>query len=80
MKTIKKYLRQFGGWPVLDGDDWNGKFNWQQITYDLYKAGFGSSSLLRIYVFLDPKNSSRTVLFVISTLGQKAHFFKYIFF
>lgn len=63
---------------MLEGDNWDeNNFNWQEIIYDMHMAGFGSSCLLRIYVFLDPKNSARTVLFVnicrresISTTGN----------
>lgn len=65
VESLKNYIHYFGGWPVLEGDNWEEKnFNWQEIIYDMHKAGFGSSCLLRIYVFLDPKNSARTVLFV----------------
>lgn len=61
---MKEYLNKLGGWPVLE-DKWNeDEFDWEEITYKLHRYGFGSSYLFRLYVFLDPKNSSRTVIFV----------------
>ncbi|GLV37796.1 Neprilysin 2 [Carabus blaptoides fortunei] len=65
LHVLKKYLHKFGGWPVLEGEKWNERDNhWQQITYKLHDSGFGSNYLLRLYVFLNPKNSSQTVLFI----------------
>lgn len=61
---MKKYLKILGGWPVIT-NDWNEEgFNWEKVTYCLHKMGFGSNYLFRLYVFLDPKDSTKTVLFV----------------
>lgn len=50
-----------GGWPCIEGDNWNpnSTWTWQNGTQDLLNAGFGHAYLFVISIDTDMRNSSR---------------------
>ncbi|KAB0797732.1 hypothetical protein PPYR_08725 [Photinus pyralis] len=63
LKTIKRALKDLGGWPVLEGPLWNeGAFDWKLSTYKFRKFGFSTSAFLSFYVTSDDKNSSKNAI------------------
>lgn len=63
LKTIKGILHDLGGWPALEGDDWDEKaFNWKEAIYNYRKTGYSVDYLIDFSVGIDLKNSSRRLI------------------
>ena len=63
VKPLQDLLKGFGGWPVLEGDEWQGDdFKWWEWTYNMNDAGLGVDSLVGISLGADDKNTSNRVL------------------
>ena len=64
VKPLLDKLQEFGGWPVLEGDKWQGEetFKWWERNYKLNEAGFGISSVISFSIGADDKNSSWNVI------------------
>lgn len=61
--TLRSTLRNLGGWPVLDGYEWDEQqFDWQNTVYRFRRAGFSPNYFLSLKVSLDFHNSSRYYL------------------
>jgi len=65
MSTIQCFvfqdkLKEFGGWPVLEGLNWNSTDIWNQVL-KMNSAGFTSSALVTIGVMTDSKQNTRKV-------------------
>lgn len=66
LKTMKTILKDLGGWPVLDGDDWNAaSFDWRQSVYKFRKTGYSVDYFLDFSVGIDLKNSTNRLIDVI---------------
>lgn len=64
LERLKTYLKDCGGWPVLE-DDWNEeKFNWRDTLKKFRNYGFAVSYLFDISVMQDIVNSSQPVIYV----------------
>ena len=60
---VKKLISQIGGWPVVDGDKWNGdNFNVWEQSIKVYHKGFSSNLIAKLFVDTDAKNNSYRVL------------------
>ena len=60
---VLKVLKDMGGWPVLEGDDWDkDKFNWFDMVYRFRDFGYSVDYLVDFSVDTDLKNSSWRVL------------------
>lgn len=61
LKTLTDIHDALGGWPCVDGDNWdsNSTWSWQNGTKDLLNAGFGHAYLFVISIDTDMRNSSR---------------------
>jgi hypothetical protein len=64
---VKPYLdklKEFGGWPVVEGDAWEGEetFKWWEWVYKMNEAGFGINSLITFGIGSDDKNVSWNVI------------------
>lgn len=58
-EKVTSYLEKLGGWPMLEGKDWNGQdFKWYEKVYQLNQDGYLMEMFFNIYVGLDSKNSS----------------------
>ncbi|PSN53889.1 Membrane metallo-endopeptidase-like 1 [Blattella germanica] len=64
-------LTELGGWPVLDGDNWeDGKFDWRQSVYNFRKMGYSVDYFMDFSVSTDAKNSSyRSISIDQASLG-----------
>ncbi|CAB3363322.1 Hypothetical predicted protein [Cloeon dipterum] len=59
----KKMLKNLGGWPVLEGDDWDaGSFSWLQSVYKFREQGFSVDYFIDFSVGTDVKNSTRRII------------------
>lgn len=63
LNEIKELIQSFGGWPVLEGANWNqDAFDWKKTIWKFEEAGFYTDYLLGFVVAVDEKNSSRRVI------------------
>lgn len=68
LKTIRGILRQLGGWPVLEGDEWDaGDFDWRKSVYKFRKMGYSVDYFIDFSVGIDLKNSTKRIIDVSST-------------
>ena len=43
---LQEILKRLGGWPVVEGDDWDGEdFNWWDLSLRASAVGLSSSGL-----------------------------------
>ena len=48
VEPAKKLLEQIGGWPVLQGDSWNGEdFKWYEQTVKMAELGINEDYIVR---------------------------------
>lgn len=73
MDVVKSLLSDLGGWPVLEGNDWdeNNNFAWTTTMYSFRKAGLEVDTLMDLTVGFDLKNSSRRMVQVIQRFNSK---------
>lgn len=65
LQKFKQLIKNFGGWPVIEGINWDeDKFNWISTSYQFMKVGLTPTMLLNFKVLPDKTNSSRNALFV----------------
>lgn len=66
LEPLKKILQQFGGWPVVVGDQWNDTdFIWDEMIYKLHRSGYPSDFFIDLTVTTDIKNSTSRYIAVI---------------
>ncbi|KAK0164876.1 hypothetical protein PV328_003443 [Microctonus aethiopoides] len=65
-KPLLQILRQLGGWPVLDGNEWNNEINndWTSITGNLIKSGFPFDLFIKFSIINSSQSNahSRVIL------------------
>ncbi|XP_045472072.1 neprilysin-2-like [Harmonia axyridis] len=65
VNSIKKLLKSFGGWPVVEGSKWNeDTFNWSETLIKMKESGLPYGFFMDFSVVVDDKNSSRRILTV----------------
>jgi len=76
LTTIKDIIKDLGGWPVLDGDNWNdGDFDWKKTTYTFRQKGYSVDNLIDFTVNIDLKNSTkRNIDLDQASLGLRREF------
>lgn len=63
IKPVQYKLNDLGGWPILEGDKWDGKdYKWWDQIYKMNKLGFTNDQLVSFGTYSDAKNSSWRVL------------------
>lgn len=66
LEPFRKILRQIGGWPVIEGDQWNETaWDWIQSLREMRNIGLTTNYLLSTSVGAHLKNSSTRSLRVI---------------
>ncbi|XP_045472073.1 neprilysin-2-like [Harmonia axyridis] len=61
--TLKYILRQLGGWPVLEGENWSDRnFDWRKLVHNLREAGLHSEIFLVISAETMMNNSHQRIL------------------
>ncbi|KRT85835.1 Peptidase, partial [Oryctes borbonicus] len=76
LKNINEIIGNFGGWPVLEGENWKeGDFDWRQAVYKFRKAGYSVDYLIDFSVSIDLKNSTKRIIDVDqASLGLRREF------
>lgn len=63
LSTANDYISQFGGWPVILGNNWNERdFDWKKTLYKMKELGFTSGYLISFYISPDDRNTTRYIL------------------
>jgi len=59
LDPLKSMLKQLGGWPVLEAEDWDeSSFSWIDTVYTFREHGYSTDYLIDFSVGIDSKNSS----------------------
>ena len=76
VKPMLDSLKLLGGWPVLEGDEWNSTdYQWWEQVYQASDAGFIKANILKIKVDTNSKYSSiRSVILDQPELGLDREF------
>nr|AWI63381.1 neprilysin-11-like isoform X4 [Sogatella furcifera] len=62
-KPVLSILKELGGWPVLEGSDWNeAEWDWKKSVYTFREKGFSVDYFLDFSVGVDLKNSTVRVI------------------
>jgi neprilysin len=65
LKPIKQVIESMGGWPILEGKNWQDNcWFWQKILLQLELMGFGSDQIFSMSIDVDMKNSTRRMIYV----------------
>ena len=59
LATLKNILKKLGGWPLLEGENWNQEgFRWFNLVYNFREIGLSVDYLVDFSVTADLRNSS----------------------
>ncbi|XP_035209108.1 membrane metallo-endopeptidase-like 1, partial [Stegodyphus dumicola] len=62
-EPLKKVLKDLGGWPVIEGDNWNPQsFDWIDTLIKLRTKGFNHDILIGLSLVKDPYDSTNHVI------------------
>ncbi|RWS10165.1 membrane metallo-endopeptidase-like 1, partial [Dinothrombium tinctorium] len=65
VKPLRKYLRQLGGWPLVEKDVWNETdFDWIETLVKMKKLGYSHNILISISVLPDIKDSEKNIIHI----------------
>nr|XP_042904447.1 neprilysin-2-like [Parasteatoda tepidariorum] len=65
-KPLQEVLQKLGGWPVVEGDKWDGSnFDWMDTLFAFRKHGYDFSILIELSVTIDLKNNAVHTIYVI---------------
>ncbi|XP_035222863.1 neprilysin-2-like [Stegodyphus dumicola] len=57
-EPLKSVLKNFGRWPVVEGEKWNStSFDWLETLIQLRESGFSHNTLMSLSVTEDPQDS-----------------------
>ncbi|KZC07350.1 Membrane metallo-endopeptidase-like 1 [Dufourea novaeangliae] len=63
LEPLMKILRKLGGWPILEGENWNeSDFNWKESVYKFRKMGYSVDYFIDFSVGVDLKNSTKRII------------------
>ena len=63
LKPVLEVLKKLGGWPVLEGDEWQDEeFEWMQSVYKFRNTGYSVDYFFDFSIGIDLKNSTKRVL------------------
>lgn len=66
---MEDILQNYGGWPVVKGDEWNERdWNWMEINKRMSADGLEDALVFSLSILTDQRNSSRRILDVIATI------------
>ena len=64
MAPLKDILAKVGGWPVVEGEKWDGEdFNVWDQSVEFNKLGYSSDIFAEIFIYSDAKNNTNRVLY-----------------
>ncbi|RXG54316.1 hypothetical protein Avbf_11385 [Armadillidium vulgare] len=65
VNPLNEIMKEMGGWPVLEGDDWNSKdFKWIDIILKRRKIGFSINTIFIFDVDVNVQNSSQWMIWL----------------
>lgn len=66
LKPLIDIIDRLGGWPVVRGDEWDTKseWNWTWAVKEFRKFGFNTNNIFSVFVEVDSKNSSDRIISV----------------
>ena len=63
LDPVKSILKKLGGWPLLEGPEWNSsEFQWFELVYKFREQGFSVDYFFDFSVVSDLQNSTRRTL------------------
>lgn len=73
LKKLKQIFEEMGGWPTLEGDNWNEKdFDWMGALHKLREIGVNVDVFFRVSIDRDKRNNSRHIL-AVSIRSKLSH-------
>lgn len=58
IKPLVALKESLGGWPCVDGDEWDSSWNWQRAARKARRLGLGANYLFSFWLGFDAKNMS----------------------
>lgn len=58
IKPLIALKESLGGWPCVDGEDWDTSWNWIRMARKARLLGLGTNSLISLWVGFDARNIS----------------------
>ena len=79
VKPMLDSLMRLGGWPVVEGDEWNYwriiKYQWWEQVYRASQGGFGKDNIIKLTVETNGKDSTkRSIILDQPSLGLDREF------
>lgn len=63
LNPLLNILQKLGGWPVLEGDQWNeNDFNWKESVYKFREMGYSVDYFIDFSIGVDLKNSTKRTI------------------
>lgn len=63
LDPLLNILQKLGGWPVLEGDQWNeNEFNWKESVYKFREMGYSVDYFIDFSIGVDLKNSTKRTI------------------
>ncbi|KAK9871304.1 hypothetical protein WA026_011572 [Henosepilachna vigintioctopunctata] len=63
LKWMKQIFKRLGGWPTLEGDDWQEEdFDWKKAVHKLRQMGLNFEFFIRLSVERDKKEPAKYIL------------------
>lgn len=71
---IAKIAKSLGGWPLIEGDNWNkdNSWTWQEQVKKFRKAGFSMDYIIDFSIGVDLQNSTKRIMDV--SVGSNQYF------
>lgn len=80
LKPLIALKEELGGWPVVDGDDWDASWSWTKVAIRARKLGLGMNSLFGLWLGFDAKNMTVRRLTVNVWTEAATNFGQYLYF
>ncbi|KAG8183509.1 hypothetical protein JTE90_003859 [Oedothorax gibbosus] len=62
-EPLQKILKSLGGWPVVEGNEWDGsKFDWIDALISFRKLGYSHDILMDLSVTADYRNNTKHII------------------
>ncbi|KAI5641316.1 peptidase family m13 domain-containing protein [Phthorimaea operculella] len=63
VQPLLSMLKRLGGWPVLDGDNWDeAGFSWVESVFKFRRAGYSVDYFIDFSISVDVKNSTKRII------------------
>ncbi|XP_026683285.1 neprilysin-2-like [Diaphorina citri] len=63
LEPMKRMLQDLGGWPVLEGQNWNEEtFSWKDSVYKFHENGYSVDYFIDFSIVINVKNNSERII------------------